>query len=411
MKINSTTFICTLPHIRPVVPEPDNSTDLSRAEEEKERLRARKKGWELLRPLEGNCMFYVSHSFLTLLTVKNTGWWTYAFCHNRYVKQFHALPPGNGNPPYPPVEDPTAESFVLGQTPANEKHVDAELYGQPGGHLDEYLTSVDAVGEQRYLVQKMEHGTWCELIKKNRRIEVQFQCDPSGGDRIAWIKETTTCSYLMVIHTPKLCNDLAFAAAKKGEGEGVNQIICQKVGLQEEIESGQPESTTQDTERLELPSPLSASQDDDYISPDNLPHEQGSDDEEEEEVGDATEYLEFVIPPAPLDSALKLLEETIAEQIADGSFLRPDGTPYTSDDEEPIEYRVELVDDEENRVFGVLKVKISKGAIVETAVVSDEEHDTTLPESLRKEIHDWVEGKVSGGTEESDKKKGEKDEL
>ena len=81
---------------------------------------------------------------------------------------------------------------------------------------------MDAIGEQRYLVQKMGGGTWCELIKKNRRIEVQFQCDPSGGDRVAWIKETSTCSYLMVIHTPKLCNDLAFVPVKRvGEGEGV----------------------------------------------------------------------------------------------------------------------------------------------------------------------------------------------
>lgn len=63
MKVNSTTFVCTLPHIRPPTASEEDATSLSHAEEEKERLRARTKGWELLRPLEGNCMYFV-----TLLT-------------------------------------------------------------------------------------------------------------------------------------------------------------------------------------------------------------------------------------------------------------------------------------------------------------------------------------------------------
>jgi len=84
----------------------------------------------------------------------------------------------------------------------------------------------------------MGGGTWCELIKKNRRIEVQFQCDPNGGDRIEWIKETTTCSYLMVIHTPKLCHDLAFVPVNRvGEGEGIHEIVCRRVMAYNEIES------------------------------------------------------------------------------------------------------------------------------------------------------------------------------
>jgi len=58
MKVNSSTFLCTLPHFQESPPD-DNTTSLSHADEEKERHRARKKGWELLRPLEGNCMFYV----------------------------------------------------------------------------------------------------------------------------------------------------------------------------------------------------------------------------------------------------------------------------------------------------------------------------------------------------------------
>jgi hypothetical protein len=61
MKVNSSTFLCSLPHLRPSTAEEENATSLTRSEEENERLRARKKGWELLHPLEGNCMFFVSN--------------------------------------------------------------------------------------------------------------------------------------------------------------------------------------------------------------------------------------------------------------------------------------------------------------------------------------------------------------
>jgi hypothetical protein len=295
--------------------------------------------------------------------------------------QFRALPPGNTIPQYPPVQDPATDSFILGQTPANERHSDAELYGHPPFQLDEGLTSVDAVGEQRYLVQKMGGGTWCELIKKNRRIEVQFQCDPSGGDRIAWIKETSTCNYLMVIHTPKLCNDLAFVPVKRvGEAEGVHEIICQRVV--------RDVTTDEKQQILELPQQTTdmttSTTTETTVSP------------ETSENPDSADYLEFVIPPGPLPSVLRLLEETILEQIDGGKFLRPDGQPYNPDDDEPVEYRVELVDDAEDRVFGVLKVKISKGAKVEAELVSDENKEDVLPEALRRELNDWVEGRIIG---------------
>ena len=59
MKLNSSTFVCTLPHFHPTSAIEDDTTALTKAEEEKERHRARKRGWELLRPLEGNCMYFV----------------------------------------------------------------------------------------------------------------------------------------------------------------------------------------------------------------------------------------------------------------------------------------------------------------------------------------------------------------
>ena len=63
MKLNAASFLCGLPHFRPPPVEEEDTMSLTHAEEEKERLRARKKGWELLRPLEGNCMYYVPPPF------------------------------------------------------------------------------------------------------------------------------------------------------------------------------------------------------------------------------------------------------------------------------------------------------------------------------------------------------------
>jgi hypothetical protein len=312
------------------------------------------------------------------------------------VEQFHALQPGNQVPPYPPTKDPSTESYLLGQTPANEKRGDSELYGQQPSQLDEGLTSVDAIGEQRYLVQKMGGGAWCDLIKKNRRIEVQFQCDPSGGDRVAWIKETSTCTYLMVVHTPKLCNDLAFVPVKRvGEGEGVHEIICQKV-MRKELDSGSQEDVNPQ-QVLELP-PDATKQTQSTTAPVETPPP--ATDPESEEDPDLADYLEFVLPPAPLPSALTLLEKIISQQIAAGTFLRPDGLPYNPDDDETIEYRVELVDDAEDKVFGMLKVKISKGAKVETEILNQEQGKSDLPDSLRRELKDWVEGRVGGRPED-----------
>lgn len=270
------------------------------------------------------------------------------------------------------------------------------MYGQPSNQLDEGLTSVDAVGEQRYLVQKMSEGTWCELIKKNRKIEVQFQCDPSGGDRVAWIKETSTCSYLMVIHTPRLCNDLAFVPIKRtGDGDGVHEIVCQKV--EREGIDGAEEGGKQHV--LELP-PGATKSVDDIASTNTLTTEEPIIvSETTQDNPDSAEYLEFIIRPGPLPSVVSLLEETIMKQIADGMFLRPDGQFYHPEDEESIEYLVELVDNEEDRVFGMLKVRISKGAKVEVEILTEDNQEDSLPENLRKDLNDWVEGRVVGQPE------------
>jgi protein OS-9 len=63
----------------------------------------------------------------------------------------------------------------------------------------------------------------------------QYHCNPSiGADRITLIKETLTCAYLMVVETPRLCNDVAFQPPQKDEA---NSITCRPVLLPEEAET------------------------------------------------------------------------------------------------------------------------------------------------------------------------------
>jgi protein OS-9 len=128
--------------------------ELSEVEEEKELARATSRGWELLSDLEGKCLYFVS------------GWWSYSFCHNREVRQFHQLPPQQNNQ-WPPTEDPDTQSYVLGQVSA-----DADGSRNPGEG-----TELQATGELRYLVQKLGGGTICDLTGKERKIEVQVCVD------------------------------------------------------------------------------------------------------------------------------------------------------------------------------------------------------------------------------------------
>jgi len=175
--------------------------ELSKVEEEKELARATTRGWELLSDLEGKCLYFVS------------GWWSYSFCHNREVRQFHQLPPQQNNQ-WPPTEDPETQSYVLGQA------------AQDGTRYPGEGTELQATGELRYLVQKLGGGTICDLTGKERKIEVQFHCNSHGTDRIDWIKEVSICCYLMVIYTPRLCNDVTFLPPRDNKANG---ITCREV--------------------------------------------------------------------------------------------------------------------------------------------------------------------------------------
>ena len=158
---------------------------------------------------------------------------------------------------YPPVEDPATPSYVLGnfppppkQDPIAKARLDAPATGgddtstqasgdssssdqKPSKAAKSNIPTLKSQGPVRYLSQTLSGGTTCDLTGRDRRVEVQFHCHPQSGDRIGWIKEVSTCSYLMVIYTPRLCNEVAFLPSK---GEKSHQISCVEI-LKDESEA------------------------------------------------------------------------------------------------------------------------------------------------------------------------------
>lgn len=188
-------------------------------QDENEIARATDRGLELLKEMEDTCMYYVS------------GWWSYSFCYKKQVKQFHAKS-GPGVPNYPPIEDPTSHSFVLGKFQQDDDDESETDSSSGSKHAKASSAELQTKGESRYLVQRLSGGTVCDLTGTERKIEVQFHCHPQSTDRIGWIKEQTTCSYLMVIYTPRLCHDVAFQLP---QFEDTHSIQCREILAPDEI--------------------------------------------------------------------------------------------------------------------------------------------------------------------------------
>jgi protein OS-9 len=220
MHFHPSKYLCSVPVLEPAAPYNETASELAKQEEARELARASAAGWELLSELEGTCLYFMS------------GWWSYSFCYNRQIVQFHALPMmPNGKPP---VRDPNTMEFVLGRAakaPSKQKKQQQQQQQQTDAQATSgnsaVTTDLQVKGDQRYLVQRLDGGTICDLTNRERTIEVQYHCVPGmKGDRIAWIKEVTTCAYLMVVNTPRLCNDVAFLPPTQTTA---NPITCRLI--------------------------------------------------------------------------------------------------------------------------------------------------------------------------------------
>jgi hypothetical protein len=220
-------YLCTIPIVRS--PTPSNTTDdttsdstpASPEDQKKELDRALSRGRELLSTME-QCLYY------------STGWWTYSFCYNGQVRQFHALPPTAGGA-WPPKEDPSVPGYALGKyTPPSDKKdkKSSKKTGKEGQTTDLAPFKLETRAETSYLTQTLPGGTTCDLTGKQRTVTVEFHCNPQLTDRIGWIKETATCEYLMIVYTPRLCGDVAFLPPKEAKVHGIE---CKEMLRVEEV--------------------------------------------------------------------------------------------------------------------------------------------------------------------------------
>ncbi|KAG9952180.1 hypothetical protein KCU85_g2058, partial [Aureobasidium melanogenum] len=234
-------YLCQIPRLLDQPPSSQPNETLSKQDHEKELARANTRGWQLLKGMQGNCIYYWS------------GWWSYRYCYGQGVKQFHQLPSSHGVPVYPPVEDPAVPGFMLGAVQDQPRHDSQENLSE-----DKAVGKLETRGESRYLVQRLAGGTVCDLTGRERRIEVQFHCNPATADRISLIKEVATCAYLMVIQTPRLCNDVAFQPPQK---DRANKIACSPILDQDQVpEYEAAVAAASDLLGDDIPNPLAGSQ-------------------------------------------------------------------------------------------------------------------------------------------------------
>jgi len=146
------------------------------------------------------------------------------YCHNDHIRQFRQGPHKHPHPPggFIPEEDPRYDAYTLGRarpekSASRRKNLlDSKSSSHEGTSIDR-LNKDNAVSyglqpSSRYLVQRWQDGTKCELNGKPREIEVQIHCSMTTTDSIYLIKETSICNYVMIIHSPHLCGLPGFRA-------------------------------------------------------------------------------------------------------------------------------------------------------------------------------------------------------
>ncbi|KAH7889304.1 hypothetical protein F5I97DRAFT_1947704 [Phlebopus sp. FC_14] len=176
---------------------------------------ALRNSWSLLQPLSGRCLYH------------RQSWFTYSYCHNREIRQFKELPHSHPHPPggYEPVEDQEWEAFTLGRAPsASQPSADVVASNQlpQAAGLE-----VGQGPSSRYLVQRWGDGTFCDKTGKPREVEVQFHCSMTMTDSILFVREAKTCSYILVVQTPRLCGEPGFKSRHENHDESL--VRCREI--------------------------------------------------------------------------------------------------------------------------------------------------------------------------------------
>ncbi|CAG8549200.1 3072_t:CDS:2 [Paraglomus occultum] len=187
-------YLCHIPSVSSNT-ELDNNIN----EEDEDEIDILKRGLALLEPMKDDCLS------------RPRDWFTYEYCHLRYARQYHKI---QGN-----LKE---EIYILGKydssgtaLPSSDDHVEENSQSIQGA-------SLERIRGGRKIVQKLSGGTTCDKTKKPRQIKIEFLCEPNTMDSIAYYEEESICSYHMIIHTPRLCDDPAFHDKAKSVVHPIN---------------------------------------------------------------------------------------------------------------------------------------------------------------------------------------------
>ncbi|KEG09967.1 hypothetical protein DQ04_04371030 [Trypanosoma grayi] len=118
------------------------------------------------------------------------GWWTYMFCWNNKVEQFHA-PPLVLRDGKLLAESSRAQSyFLLGAAPPIDT-MDFRYGMAPSG--------------ERYIYTKYRNGDVCDLTQTPRMTEVRMYCAPEGEKSSLRVHESEVCRYVARVKSRRAC--------------------------------------------------------------------------------------------------------------------------------------------------------------------------------------------------------------
>ncbi|XP_066063535.1 protein OS-9 isoform X2 [Chamaea fasciata] len=115
--------------------------------------------------------------------LKTKDWWTYEFCYGRHIQQYHLE-----------ESEIKGDVLVLG------------YYQSAFDWDDETAKATKQHQLRRYHSQSYVNGSRCDLTGRAREAEVRFLCEEGAGDYIARVDEPQSCSYVLTVHTTRICH-------------------------------------------------------------------------------------------------------------------------------------------------------------------------------------------------------------
>ncbi|NWS65206.1 OS9 protein, partial [Chunga burmeisteri] len=133
--------------------------------------------------------------------IKTKDWWTYEFCYGKHIQQYH-------------VEESEIKGDILF----------LGYYQSAFDWDDETAKASKQHRLKRYHSQSYVNGSRCDLTGRAREAEVRFLCEEGAGDYIARVDEPQSCSYVLTVHTTRICHH---PFLRPPAGAAPQPILCQ----------------------------------------------------------------------------------------------------------------------------------------------------------------------------------------